>query len=341
MGWLSEAIEALQSLFGLLAESDLSLWLFLSGLLLIVVALVAIWKAAPRGVTFLLIGFGIIFLVAGPAVSLLELAREQPQEAGRATIPAKQVMQRLRVNAEVRWLARLIPFDPSKHPELSIDRITHLGRSDQRFTFVADYAELRGYRVIDAVAKVGGSLRNAERVSAILFPLDGRQLYPANARGLLQVVEAIDRTRGESDQSYQAFGVEDRLNKEERDDLKVLDERNSWAFSRYGQKFGHYCRLAQEFRCDEKFSARALIGDLSRDWHPLGLSQQKLPASDPCRNDPEKQCEIHSWEDTHKLAPSVGARAFLIENLELSTLAGRMLIDFSAPDQQRIPDLGF
>jgi hypothetical protein len=64
----------------------------------------------------------------------------------------------------------------------------------QKFTLVANYQELRGYNVMDAVRMVGGQIRGFEHVEAIIFPLDQilHDLYPANARGVLQVVQRLE-----------------------------------------------------------------------------------------------------------------------------------------------------
>ena len=35
-----------------------------------------------------------------------------------------------------------------------------------------------------------------------------------------------------------------------------------------------------------------------------------------------------------------GSRAFLIRNLEINNIPGRIMIDFDKPDQQVIPDIG-
>jgi hypothetical protein len=81
---------------------------------------------------------------------------------------------------------------------LSIGHLTRLGKLPQRFTFVADYEELEGYSVNEAVRKLGGQIADSNHVSAIVFPRKS-EIYPANARGLLQVIQRLaNRVRPET-----------------------------------------------------------------------------------------------------------------------------------------------
>jgi hypothetical protein len=339
---------SIRTIFKLLAENTESVALSAVGIILLVPALLLAYKAVTsnademkgwlKTALFICLIGGIIFSLAGPALTLLGLSRDRATRFAGDVITSTQGMENLRNNTEIKWLARLIPYDPATQPELAINRLTHLGRPTQRFTFVADYAELRGYKVRNAVFKVGGSMTSAPHVSAIIIPLKGRQLYPANARGLLQVICAIDESRDPMVQNYQPLNVDHELNPNERHDLRQLDIA-TWSWSGYSQHYKHYCELAQRFRCNEQYTARSLIGDVSRDWHPIGASLQISGVHKPCE-DPNAPCQVQNWDQILGLAQQFGARAFLIENLELSKISGRIMIDFHDPENQVIPDIG-
>ncbi len=270
------------------------------------------------------------------------MSRDRYRGFQSARIDPKEVLSRLEENSEVDWLIRLIAYDPNRQPQLSLDRLTHLGHESQLYTFVAPYEELRGYTVKEAVHKFGGLLDRHSHVSAILFPLPGhdKPLYPANARGLLQIVKKIDESKDPAVEGYQSFDFS-QLGK---DQLAALEDthRKSWSWNEYGRFYKRYCQLAQSIRCAKSsYTAMAQIGQLNGDWHPLGLSRLLPSEFNSCSDDAtNKQCNIAKWEDTQDLQTTFGARVFFIENMALSDIPGRVLVDFDKPESQVIPDLG-
>jgi len=52
-------------------------------------------------------------------------------------------------------------------------------------------------------------------------------------------------------------------------------------------------------------------------------------------------CAFSNWKTVKaNFYSKFGARAFLIRNLEIDRIPGRILIDFENPDKQVIPDIG-
>jgi MinD-like ATPase involved in chromosome partitioning or flagellar assembly len=261
-------------------------------------------------------------------------------------VSSSQIMQNLRANARVKWLIRLIPYNEVTREYLNVNTLRELGRETQQYVFVADYTELQGRTVADAVVMVGGSMDQVTGVSAIIFPLNS-QIYPANARGVLQVIQDVDTQcvanpakcpvqKG----NYRPFLAEQKLSKDEADDLAEKEFRESWSWDRYKRFYGHYCQLAQNFRCSQgggQFSASPLIAFLAREWHPLGFS--KTSSEDPCQ-DRFNPCSIRSWDEAMALTPKLGARAFLIRNNSLKNIVGLRFIDFRHPYEDVIPDIG-
>jgi hypothetical protein len=301
-------------------------------------------QAPPVWLKALLFGslsLGVLFCGLGAATSMMALSREVGRGFSASTASTAVVLANLKANAKVTWVIRLIPFDDEKQPELGISRLTYFGRSDQRFTFVGDYYELKGFTASDAVKRLGLSMEAATRVSAIIFPLNGRQLYPANARGVLQVVRKIESTRDRATENYAAFDVENNLRPDEIEDLKKIDHHSYWNWNNYSGYYRTYCVLAQKYRCEKTiaFTAKSAMGDLNRDWHPIGLALAVPTDSDPCKK-PKDVCDIDDWKELEPLTSNIGARIFYLENEEISKLSGRVLIDFDKPDIQVIPDLG-
>jgi len=164
------------------------------------------------------------------------------------------------------------------------------------------------------------------------------QLYPANARGLLQVVRDVEQRMDVSSDRLLISGKTNALNAEELTDLDNT-AIYSWRWENYRTRYPHYCELAQEFRCKAKYAARANIGGLYRDWHPLGLAQDEQ--QDPCLESTTNYCKA-DWAALRKtLLPHFGSRVFLIENLDLTTIGDRYLIEFGSAGDQVIPDIGF
>lgn len=328
--------DSIAKIFQLFTVSSASTLLTVFGFgLLIVAGILAYWT--PQTKTALVVSLlgGIIFAAAGPAVALLNVERTAIRK-----MDTEQAFKNLQDNAEAQHVIRLISYDPMQEPALAIDRLTHLGPPDQLYSFVASYDELVGYNVVEALTKVGQSRIDVRRVSAIIFPLHTR-IYPANARGLLQVVQEVEnRAAIQAQLKKKLLDGTGALNKDQRDALAPYDIP-SYRLLRFKDHYRRYCELAREFQCNAGiYSSQAYIGGLSRDWHPLGFSQ-KDPPDDRCRLSIPQYCEFSDWKTTKdQYGDHYGSRAFLIRNLEISNISGRIMIDFDQPYHQIIPDIG-
>jgi hypothetical protein len=216
-----------------------------------------------------------LFSAAGPSLALFWVT-QKPIEAASAekpiqTVSADDAFDRLERNDRVEWLIRLISYDPKTDPQLSIHRLTRLGPPKQQYSFVAAYDELIGFNVTEALRMIGGSFTPGHHVSAIIFPRT-TQLYPASARGLLQVVQHVEN-RKDVDIVKPFIVGRAVLNEGELAELKE-DSLPSYRFSNYRHRYRSYCELAQELRCDGSYSVRDYIGELSIDWTPLGYAQR-------------------------------------------------------------------
>src|SRR4051812_23987485 len=97
---IKEVITALQTLFSLLGDSRVSVWLSAVGLLLLIAMGCFIWKAiksTPAEFTgwwkaglFVCLSFGIIFSLAGPAVSLLNVGGDRSRNFANGIIKPEQ-----------------------------------------------------------------------------------------------------------------------------------------------------------------------------------------------------------------------------------------------------------
>ncbi len=287
--------------------------------------------------TYLSFFVTLLMAMLGPAIGLLHLPDDS---SAPRPVSSQRVLDDLRTNTAVTRLIRLIPYTPGAQNDLRLSNLQQLGSPQQRFTFVADYDELRGDRVSEAVHKVGGKVNSGQHVSAIIFPLQGRQLFPANARGLLQIIQALDR-QSRSAGGYVPVDVQ-TLGQDALKDLELTGQRDYWAWESYGPRFyGSYCRLTQQVRCRERpYSVLELLGGIYEDWHPLGFSFATPPSNVCGRPDvKEAQCDIEAWKQTDQYLKLIGTRAFLIENLKLSELSGIVLMDFPEPYNDRIPAL--
>ncbi|GKQ54310.1 hypothetical protein [Bradyrhizobium sp. Ce-3] len=274
---------------------------------------------------------GMLFSASGPALALFYVSQNPIK-----TKSVDKSFDDLTTNARVDYVVRLIAYDPVAHPELSIDRLKRLGPSQQEFSFVADYNELRGYTVREALEKIGASYTPGQYVSAIIFPLKTR-LYPANARGLIQIVSEVEG-RGAIDLKDRFFSDPGKLDK---DQVKDIKNHEIWTYKldNFKDLYPRYCKLAQAYFCGA-FASRDMVGGLYPDWHPLGFSQKNPPA-DPCQIAQQDFCEFTDWKQARaKWHATFGSRAFLIANLEIEHIPGRMLFYFDDPDRNVIPDIG-
>jgi hypothetical protein len=190
---IKEFVDGISTTLTLLISSPVSALLSLVGLALLLLAGGLAYVAAKskpdeltssiKAALFLSLVGGMVFSGAGPSVALLR-AVSTPK------MPTEQAMKNLETNAEVKHAIRLISYNPGVEPGRALDRLTNLGPPEQLYSFVASYDELVGHKVLDALAKAGDTTKDVRRVSAIIFPLN-TPIFPANARGLLQVVQEI------------------------------------------------------------------------------------------------------------------------------------------------------
>src|SRR5262249_30525494 len=139
---MSDAVDQIARLFELIRTNTLSTVLTLIGLLLLIVAVAAIFrglKSEPekvpgwlKGVLFIALFFGIVFSVAGPSLTLLRIA-----ENTIPMLPPEQAFDKLEKNEFVEWLIRLVSYDPDKEPHLAVSNLKKIGPERHRFSFLA------------------------------------------------------------------------------------------------------------------------------------------------------------------------------------------------------------
>ncbi|SEI01772.1 hypothetical protein SAMN02799636_04964 [Methylobacterium sp. 275MFSha3.1] len=280
---------------------------------------------------------GAVCLLLGSTIgTIVAWRKENSEKLVREITKPEQAFKRLQNNERVTWLIRLIPRKPEEN-NLGIDQLAKIGKDDQKYTFVADYDELRGRTAAEAVRMLGLELNEEDKVSAVIFPVASRKLYPVNARGLLQVISKVEQDPAvvEKFQISRALQPEDysALNLE-----KARETPSAYAWENYKDHYQQYCQVAQNFRCSRRDEVAKLIGDISEDWHPLGFSRL-LPASDPCRQTAQL-CSIKDWKvATRDLLKSFGVRVFLTSNIAIKDIKSRVLIDFDRPSSEKIPYL--
>jgi SEFIR domain len=287
-------------------------------------------------ITCLFLSIALLLTATGHNILGLKSQISELQEE-RRTIPkisTDQAFLNLGLNARISWLLRLIAFDPGQ-ASLEVGVVPTLGNPSQKFIFVSNYDELRGYTVSQAYRMSGGVIRSKQHVSAIIFPLQG-DLFPANARGLLQAINKIEQLQNIS-MPTPTFDVQSQIDKDEKGDLQN-DDLDSWAFVNYKAHYRHYCELSQKFRL-LPYAVKEFMGGIGKDWTPLGFSRkdtETLTLPNPLPN----ICDITSWEEAMREYTSVfGARVFFLGNLEINKIHDRYLIDFQDPDREHIPDI--
>lgn len=246
-----------------------------------------------------------------------------------ARLSPQQVFKRLKANAPVRWLVRMVPYEPSD-PQLRIDRLKMLGTPSEDYTFVADYDELCGDTAAGAAFKVGGPIRDGQGISAILFPIGNYTIFPANVRGMLQVVQQIDMRRA-AELDYRAAPLDVLLTAAERQNLAAVDLK-SWAWDNYREHFQGFAQAFATLR-SKNASAIAHIGEIGPGWSEPGCWHAPQPQAPGDAN----QMTLELPNGAKFEIKNFGVRAFLIRNVAIDTLPGRILIDFNDPKTQRIP----
>jgi hypothetical protein len=261
--------------------------------------------------------------------SACRLAAAATDSALPPPMPAEQAFEDLKTNARTSWLIRLVAYDPAQ-PALRIDHLQSLGGPSEDYSFVADYAELRGYTAEQAAHLGGGAIRPGQHVSAIIFPLRGRRIYPASVRGMLQVVQEIDKERA-AEHGYRPAPFATLLSPAE---LRNLADRSikSWAWDNYRP---HYAQFAAAFAQLKMHGASAIghVGHIGSDWCEPGCSRL-LGRRDNLR---PGTMALALPDGTAVRIERFGVRVFLIRNLPLAELNGRMLIDFDDPEHQIVP----
>jgi hypothetical protein len=348
-------VSDLQQLFDLATNTQTSSILIVVGLILLLVGIVIAVKADPATspLRYVLIGClsaGVLFCAAGPLFALFNFSKYPIQR-----VPVSKAFDNLKTNERVSWLIRLIPYDPNPdgQPNLAIGKLTQIGPQEQQYTFVASDDELAGYPVDQAVRMTGISYSPGQRVSAIIFPVPpqpdtrAKALYPANARGVLQVIQNLESDpRNKITNSL--FTGQDTLTAEEAADLKNFNALNNWRWDTNFKFYPHYCQIALDFVCTlPPYSARSYISGPNTDWHPLGLAQISA-ARDPCDPDirpnfckvPDLNSAENSWKAMKSaLLKSFGSRVFLMQNLKIDSIQDRVLIDFGEPTTEYIPNM--
>jgi hypothetical protein len=344
-------IDSVTNLVNAIKESNLSASITGIGILFAICTLGYAYKAVksePKDLTttdkVLLFAFiigTVLAITIGPLTAVLVPA--EGVAVNTHVTDTTEILTHLKVNSEVTRLIRLIPYTPGSADDLELSRLKRLGPENQEYSFVADYDELRGSNVVQAVKRVGSFLVAGQHVSAIIFPLNHRQLYPANARGLLQIVQLLEARPEARVESFRRLLAVQEFSKDELHNLEPIDPPSVWAWDHYGPRFyHHYCELAESLKCAEtkdKYTVLAKIGGINKDYHPLGFSFAKPPDFACDATVVESQCAITNWNSAWQYKETAGVRAFFVENYELSQLDGRIMIDFSNPQTDIIPTL--
>lgn len=331
------------TVFQLVGDSAATTILSVVGLVLLLLAAILANRALttdPQNVTvqlksalFISLIGGMLFSAAGPGLALFWVSQSSIKKT-----TAQTSLDNLEYNKQVNWVVRLISYNNKQEPDRGIDRLQHLGPPKQLYSFVASQEDLVGYTVKEALEMIGVKYTPGDRVSAIIFPLR-TAIFPANARGLLQVIQEVE-TRKDTEIKERFLQGNNSLSGEEIKNLKVTDIP-SYRIAKFEDKYKRYCQLAYDFLCsDKEYSAKDYIGTLYHDWHPLGFSQKK-PQGNACEVHSSKYCEFSDWKTAKaNFRDNFGSRAFLIRNLEIDRIPGRILIDFENPTEQIIPDIG-
>jgi hypothetical protein len=111
----------------------------------------------------------------------------------------------------------------------------------------------------------------------------------------------------------------------------------SWSWAGYSEYFEQYSGAVNEAR-KINVSALQYIGMLGPDWHPAGYSQIIASEGGGGTSEP-KNFQLEMPNKKEVVLNNFGARAFLLENLELNKIDHLILVHFKNLDTDRIPEL--
>lgn len=280
---------------------------------------------------------GLLLSIAGLSGTLWDELTEpipttQAMDAVGPVPPGKSFSNLLN-NGRVERMIKLVVRKPSESGTRA-----SLGTDGDLYTLVGDFDEMKGRTAADAVTLLGGKVEDGDVVTAIVFPRNPHRITPASAQGLLQTVAAaqagadgikLDLSTVLTPAALQALqiGVD-------RPDL------STWAWKTYGKFYPDYCKLALDIRCGQTGAGSVKIEQIA-NWHPLGFSERAPLVKDACAADArETLCGIKDASSAWaSLKPYYGGRIFYIKNEPLTSVPGRLIIEFDFPETQRIPDV--
>lgn len=197
----------------------------------------------------------------------------------------------LESNRPAGHLIRLIAYDPQKEPGLAIDRLERLGPPDQLYSFVASYEEMAGYTATGTEERP--PIERGQHVSAIIFPRRS-ELYPANARGLLQIIRAVEQEKRRGGRRAVPRRRERAHRGRERRSCNLETDGASYRVS----DFREAIRAIASWRAGSVRSGPLPGQPLHRQplstGTPLGFSQIE-PARDPCTLPAAQYCAFADW----------------------------------------------
>ncbi|MFO0946284.1 MAG: hypothetical protein U1D30_10105 [Planctomycetota bacterium] len=247
---------------------------------------------------------------------------------------SEKAFERLKEGTPVRYLIRLIAYDPAKESFLSARELKTLGVPDQRYIFVADHDELKGYTVLEAMSKVGTPVRAGQHVTAILFPANGREVFPANARGVLHAIHAVDQYHAnlpQNDADYRPANLTQYLTRCEIDQLASYPQ-SQWVWRKWGPTHRRDTDIVLALK-NIPVSAFHFLGTIDSDWNSLGYAKAMGKTDLPKANYTlSLGCEKFPLEN-------FGVRVLFTNNQNIADLTNATLLDFCNPQTDRIPFL--
>jgi hypothetical protein len=250
-------------------------------------------------------------------------------------LPAQAAFENLEHNARVAWLIRLAVYDPEE-PTLRIDDASSLGAPLEDFSFVADYAELRGHTASEAAQRVGIAWKPGQSVSGVVFPIGRHTIFPASVRGMLQVVQQIDMRRA-AEPGYKAAPLDVLLTSAERANLAAVDIK-SWAWDNYRAHFVGFARAFATLRTRNASAVRH-IGEIGPAWSEPGcwrmLERVRTSEQAGAANEHTMVLDLPGGQTIQ--IQDFAVRAFLVRNQPVGSIPGRVLLDFSDPAHQQLP----